>query len=83
MEYAGASAATGITTPVSTWQIDFTARLHGMDEATRKAALDIYGPGLFFNDAFNSPFRLPGRRPSRRVLPICADYVWNWMYQAR
>ncbi|ECC3463259.1 hypothetical protein AA471_11285 [Salmonella enterica subsp. enterica] len=52
MEYAGASAATGITTPVSTWQIDFTARLHGMDEATRKAALDIYGPGLFFDDAF-------------------------------
>ncbi|MGG6129897.1 phage tail protein, partial [Salmonella enterica] len=52
MEYAGASAATGITTPVSTWQIDFTARLHGMDEATRKAALDIYGPGLFLDDAF-------------------------------
>ncbi|EBP4105800.1 hypothetical protein AA450_13050 [Salmonella enterica subsp. enterica serovar Give] len=52
MEYAGASASTGITTPVSTWQIDFTARLHGMDEATRKAALDIYGPGLFFDDAF-------------------------------
>ncbi|EAM2006293.1 phage tail protein [Salmonella enterica] len=52
MEYAGASASTGITTPVSTWQIDFTARLHGMDEATRKAALDIYGPGLFFGDAF-------------------------------
>ncbi|EIC8865905.1 phage tail protein, partial [Salmonella enterica] len=46
MEYAGASVATGITTPVSTWQIDFTARLHGMDEATRKAALDIYGPGV-------------------------------------
>ncbi|EGC1617534.1 phage tail protein [Salmonella enterica] len=52
MEYAGASVATGITTPVSTWQIDFTARLHGMDEATRKAALDIYGPGVFFDDAF-------------------------------
>ncbi|EEG3093066.1 phage tail protein [Salmonella enterica] len=61
MEYAGASAATGITTPVSTWQIDFTARLHGMDEATRKAALDIYGPGLFFNDAFKLTAQTTGQ----------------------
>nr|EDU9551479.1 phage tail protein [Salmonella enterica subsp. enterica] len=61
MEYAGASAATGITTPVSTWQIDFTARLHGMDEATRKAALDIYGPGLFFNDAFKLTVQATGQ----------------------
>ncbi|CAD7364906.1 TPA: phage tail protein [Shigella flexneri] len=61
MEYAGASAATGITTPVSTWQIDFTARLHGMDEATRKAALDIYGPGLFFNNAFKLTAQATGQ----------------------
>ncbi|EBV2374761.1 hypothetical protein HT886_003151 [Salmonella enterica] len=61
MEYAGASAATGITTPVSTWQIDFTARLHGMDETTRKAALDIYGPGLFFNDAFKLTAQATGQ----------------------
>lgn len=61
MEYAGASAATGITTPVSTWQIDFTARLHGMDEATRKAALDIYGPGLFFDDAFKLTAKSTGQ----------------------
>lgn len=61
MEYAGASASTGITTPVSTWQIDFTARLHGMDEATRKAALDIYGPGLFFNDAFKLTAQATGQ----------------------
>ncbi|HAF2130341.1 TPA: phage tail protein [Salmonella enterica] len=61
MEYAGASAATGITTPVNTWQIDFTARLHGMDEATRKAALDIYGPGLFFNDAFKLTAKSTGQ----------------------
>ncbi|EEP9439877.1 hypothetical protein HCO87_004820, partial [Salmonella enterica subsp. enterica serovar Reading] len=57
----GASAATGITTPVSTWQIDFTARLHGMDEATRKAALDIYGPGLFFDDAFKLTAKSTGQ----------------------
>lgn len=52
MRYSGASTLTGITTPASTWQIDFTARLHGMDEATRKVALDIYGSALFFGEAF-------------------------------
>ncbi|HEC9484398.1 TPA: phage tail protein [Salmonella enterica subsp. enterica serovar Orientalis] len=52
MRYTGASTLTGITTPASTWQIDFTARLHGMDEATRKVALDLYGNSLFFGDGF-------------------------------
>lgn len=52
MRYTGASTLTGITTPASTWQIDFTARLHGMDEATRKVALDLYGNALFFGDGF-------------------------------
>lgn len=52
MRYTGASMLTGITTPVSTWQIDFTARLHGMDEATRRVAFDLYGSALFFEDAF-------------------------------
>lgn len=52
MRYTGASTLTGITTPASTWQIDFTARLHGMDEATRNVALDLYGSSLFFGDGF-------------------------------
>ncbi|EOV0286241.1 phage tail protein [Salmonella enterica] len=52
MRYTGASTLTGITTLASTWQIDFTARLHGMDEATRKVALDLYGNALFFGDGF-------------------------------
>lgn len=52
MRYTGASTLTGITTPASTWQIDFTARLHGMDEDTRKVALDLYGNALFFGDGF-------------------------------
>lgn len=52
MEYSGAQAATNITTPAETWQIDFTARLAGMDEAVRLAALDIYGAGAFFDDGF-------------------------------
>ncbi|EEN5588369.1 phage tail protein [Salmonella enterica] len=52
LEFEGASEQTGITTPASTWQIDFTARLHGIDEATRLASLDIYGDAVFFTDAF-------------------------------
>lgn len=52
MEYSGAQASTNITTPAETWQIDFTARLAGMDEAVRLAALDIYGAGAFFDNGF-------------------------------
>ncbi|EJJ0395466.1 phage tail protein [Salmonella enterica] len=53
LKFDSASEQTGITTPVSTWQIDFTARLHGMDEAARRMALDIYGPSVFSQTAFN------------------------------
>ncbi|EIE5007041.1 phage tail protein [Salmonella enterica] len=52
LSFDGASEQTGITTPVSTWQIDFTARLHGMDEATRRMALDMYGQAVFSQTAF-------------------------------
>lgn len=52
MEFDGAAAATGITTPAETWQIDFTARLHGMDEMQRLANRDLYGAGAFFGDGF-------------------------------
>ncbi|MGP9420630.1 phage tail-collar fiber domain-containing protein [Ewingella sp. AOP9-I1-14] len=52
MEYSGAQAATNITTPAETWQIDFTARLAGMDEAERLASKDIYGAAAFFDTGF-------------------------------
>ncbi|MGY3013153.1 phage tail-collar fiber domain-containing protein [Ewingella americana] len=52
MEYSGALAATNITTPAETWQIDFTARLAGMDEAERLANKDIYGAAAFFDAGF-------------------------------
>lgn len=52
MEYSGAQVATNITTPAETWQIDFTARLAGMDDATRLAAFDVYGQGAFLRMAF-------------------------------
>ncbi len=35
MEFNGAQAETNIDTPAETWQIDFTARMAGMDERQR------------------------------------------------
>lgn len=52
MEYDGAQSATNITTPAETWQIDFTARLSGMDERQRLENTDVYGDGAFFGDGF-------------------------------
>lgn len=52
MEYDGAATATNITTPAETWQIDFTARLSGMDERQRLENTDVYGDGAFFGDGF-------------------------------
>ncbi|WP_267248604.1 tail fiber protein [Yersinia sp. Marseille-Q5920] len=52
MEYNGAASETGITVPAETWQIDFTARLTGIDERQRLINLDHYGPGAFFGNGF-------------------------------
>lgn len=52
MEYNGAASETQITTPAETWQIDFTARLAGMDERQRLENVDIYGAAAFFGDGF-------------------------------
>lgn len=52
MEYNGASQITQITTPADTWQIDFTARLAGMDERIRKENIDTYGTASFYHDGF-------------------------------
>lgn len=52
MEYNGASQITQITTPADTWQIDFTARLAGMDERIRKENVDTYGVASFYHDGF-------------------------------
>ncbi|MEI8594042.1 phage tail-collar fiber domain-containing protein [Photobacterium sp. Hal280] len=43
MEYNGAAALAGVTVDAGTWQIDFSARLLGMDEDHRLACLDNYG----------------------------------------
>ncbi|MEN3260719.1 phage tail protein [Sodalis endosymbiont of Spalangia cameroni] len=52
MAYTGAAMETGITTPAESWQIDFTARLSGLDERQRRINLDHYGAAAFFGDGF-------------------------------
>ncbi|MCX8983521.1 phage tail-collar fiber domain-containing protein [Citrobacter portucalensis] len=52
MEYDGAKKQTEITTPAATWQIDFTARLAGMDDRVRVENVDMYGHGVFLGDGF-------------------------------
>lgn len=52
LEFQGAAAETQITTSAETWQIDFTARLSGIDEMQRLINVDSYGAAAFFNDGF-------------------------------
>lgn len=52
MEYSGAREATEINTPAETWQIDFTARLVGMDERQRRENIDLYGAAAFFDSGY-------------------------------
>ena len=52
MEYNGAQTETGINTPAETWQIDFTARMAGMDERQRVENIDLYGAAAFLGDGW-------------------------------
>lgn len=52
MEYNGASQQTQIITPADTWQIDFTARLNGVDERIRQENFDTYGSASFLSEGF-------------------------------
>lgn len=52
MEYNGASEQTQIITPADTWQIDFTARLNGVDERIRCENIDMYGNASFLGNGF-------------------------------
>lgn len=52
MEFSGAAAASQITVTAETWQIDYSARLHSMDEAGRLALVDYYGQAAFRDDGF-------------------------------
>ncbi|MBE8588467.1 phage tail protein, partial [Xenorhabdus griffiniae] len=52
LEFDGAAIETAITTTAETWQIDFTARLSGMDEMQRLINTDSYGEAAFFGEGF-------------------------------
>lgn len=52
MEYDNAATATVTTVEAGTWQIDYSARLLGMDEQLRLQALACFGASSFFGDGF-------------------------------
>ncbi|MDO2435119.1 phage tail protein [Aeromonas veronii] len=52
MEYDQASTATVTTVEAGTWQIDYSARLLGMDEQLRLQAIACFGSSAFFGDGF-------------------------------
>lgn len=52
IEYSGIADLTGITVAPETWQLDFTARLQGMDDLTRNLAKDLNGADSFIDDGF-------------------------------
>lgn len=70
MEFTGAQAETGINTPAETWQIDFTARMAGMDERQRLENIDIYGMAAFFGDGY-----MVGRTGTQYFVTQGAGYV--------
>lgn len=47
MQFDGAAAAGNVTIDAETWQIDYSARLRGMDEDLRLVNLDTYGHTAF------------------------------------
>lgn len=70
MEFNGAQTETGINTPAETWQIDFTARMAGMDERLRLENIDIYGAAAFFGDGW-----LVGKTGNQFYVTAGAGYV--------
>ncbi|MGZ5025711.1 MAG: phage tail-collar fiber domain-containing protein [Methylobacter sp.] len=52
VQYSGIAATTAINVPAETWQIDFTARLWGIDERERLANYDLYGHDYCFDTGF-------------------------------
>ena len=52
IEYSGIADLTGITVAPETWQLDFTARLQGMDKLTQQLTKDMVGKDSFIDDGF-------------------------------
>ncbi|WP_024608311.1 phage tail protein [Pseudoalteromonas sp. TAB23] len=53
IEYSGIAELTGISVSPETWQLDFSARLSGMDKLTQQLAEDLNGKDWFIDDGFN------------------------------
>ncbi|MDW6005508.1 phage tail-collar fiber domain-containing protein [Vibrio mangrovi] len=51
-QYSGAAAAANITVTPESWQIDYQARLHGMDDDLHLACFDLFGEASFFSTGF-------------------------------
>ncbi|WP_368229872.1 phage tail protein [Aeromonas sp. R10-1] len=52
MEYDRAAEASQTVIDASTWQIDYAARLRGMDEDLRRQAMGTFGHAAFYGDGF-------------------------------
>lgn len=52
IQYSGIAALTNITVDAQTWQLDFSARLAGMDKLTQQLASDMNGDSWFIDDGF-------------------------------
>lgn len=65
MEYDQAATATVTTVEAGTWQIDYSARLLGMDEQLRLQAIACFGSSAFFGDGF----KLINKAGSYKVQP--------------
>ena len=70
MEYTGAQSETAINTPAETWQIDFTARMAGIDERQRLENIDLYGAAAFLGDGW-----LVGKTGNQYFVTKGAGYV--------
>ncbi|MDW6094204.1 tail fiber protein [Vibrio rhizosphaerae] len=51
-QYTGAARAAKINVTPESWQIDYHARLYGMDDDLRLACFELFGPASFFADGF-------------------------------
>ncbi|WP_139462132.1 phage tail-collar fiber domain-containing protein [Aeromonas veronii] len=65
MEYDQAATATVTTVEAGTWQIDYSARLLGMNEELRLQAIAGFGSSAFFGDGF----KLINKAGSYKVQP--------------
>lgn len=65
MEYDQAANATVTTVEAGTWQIDYSARLLGMDEQLRLQAIACFGSSAFFGNGF----KLINKAGSYKVQP--------------